>query len=101
MPFAREIDASTMAASRLFVDKRESALQESGDILLAVRDGAITCEHIRAEIGEVLTGAKQGRASGEEITMYESLGLAVEDLAAAAYVYEKARSTGRGTWIDF
>jgi ornithine cyclodeaminase/alanine dehydrogenase-like protein (mu-crystallin family) len=100
-PFAREIDASTMAASRLFVDKRESALHESGDILLAVRDGAFTCEHVRAEIGEVLTGAKPGRTSGEEITMYESLGLAVEDLAAAAYVYEKARSTGRGTWIDF
>jgi ornithine cyclodeaminase len=100
MPFAREIDAATMAASRLFVDKRASALQESGDILMAVRDGAMTLDHIRAEIGEVLTGAKPGRTSDEEITIFESLGLAVEDLAAAAYVYKKAQEKGRGTKID-
>ncbi len=100
MPFAREIDAATVAASRLFVDKRESALQESGDILLAVRDGAITREHIRAEIGEVLTGVKPGRTSADEITMFESLGLAVEDLAAAAFVYKRAQEKGQGTEID-
>jgi ornithine cyclodeaminase len=101
VPFAREIDAATMAASRLFVDKRESALQESGDILLAVRDGAMTPEHIRAEIGEVFAGAKPGRTSDEEITIFESLGLAVEDLAAAVYVYEKALEQNRGTKIEF
>ncbi len=100
VPFAREIDAATVAAARLFVDKRESALQESGDILLAVRDGAITSEHIRAELGEVLPGVEPGRTSADEITMFESLGLAVEDLAAAAHCYKKAQENGRGSWID-
>ena len=101
VPSAREIDAATVAASRLFVDKKESALQESGDILLAVKDGAITRENIRAELGEVLTGVKPGRMSDDEITLFESLGLAVEDLAAAAYVYREAQKKGRGTWVDF
>lgn len=101
VPAAREIDAATMAAASLFVDRRESTLNEAGDYLLAVREGAIGPEHIRAEIGEVLIGAKPGRTSGGEITLFKSVGLAVEDLAAAEHVYRKAKQFGVGTWVEF
>ena len=99
--FAREVDAATMAASSLFVDRRESTVNESGDYLFALRDGAIGPDHIQAEIGEVLIGAKAGRINPDEITLFKSLGLAVEDLAAAEYIYRKAQSTTAGTWVEF
>ncbi len=99
--FAREVDAATMAASSLFVDRRESTLNESGDYLFALREGAIGPDHIQAEIGEVLIGAKAGRMRLDEITLFKSLGLAIEDLAAADYVYRQAQSTGAGTWVEF
>jgi len=101
VPTAREIDAATMAAASLFVDRRESTLNEAGDYLLAAREGAIGPEHIKAEIGEVLIGAKPGRTSGGEITLFKSVGLAVEDLAAAEHVYRKAKEFGVGTWVEF
>ena len=98
---ARELDAQTMAACSLFVDRRESTVNESGDFLFAVREGLIDQEHIRAELGEVLLGTAPGRTSNDEITLFKSLGLAIEDLASAAFLYEKARSTSRGTWVEF
>jgi ornithine cyclodeaminase len=98
---AREIDTATIAACSLFVDRRESTINESGDFLFAVRDGAIDETHIRAELGELLTGQARGRTSPDEITLFKSLGLAVEDLASAAFLYDKARRENRGVWIDF
>ena len=99
---ARELDGATVAAASLFVDRRESTLNESGDYLFAVVEGAITGpDHIKAEIGEILIGTAEGRKSDDEITLFKSLGLAVEDLASAAFLYEKARQTGRGIWVDF
>lgn len=99
---ARELDGATVAAASLFVDRRESTLNESGDYLFAVVDGSIPGpEHIKAEIGEILTGAAAGRQSADEITLFKSLGLAIEDLASAAFLYEKARAEGRGSWVDF
>lgn len=99
---ARELDGATVAAASLFVDRRESTVNESGDYLFARVEGSISGpDHIRAEIGELLTGAAEGRKSAEEITLFKSLGLAVEDLAAAAFLFEKARSGGRGIWVDF
>jgi ornithine cyclodeaminase/alanine dehydrogenase-like protein (mu-crystallin family) len=98
---ARELDTETVAGASLFVDRRESTLNESGDFLFAKRDGAVGDDHIRAELGELLTGAAPGRTSAEEITLFKSLGLAVEDLASAAFLYEKARREDRGTWIEF
>ena len=74
---------------------------EAGDYLLALAEGAIKSDHIRAEVGEVLTGARQGRTSADEITLFKSLGLAVEDLAAAEYLYNQARAQGAGTWVEF
>jgi len=100
-PNARELDAATVAASSLFVDRVESAVNEAGDYLRAVHDGVVGPGHIRAELGEVLNGAKPGRTSTGEITLFKSLGLAVEDLAAAEYLYRKSKEAGAGTWVRF
>lgn len=100
-PKAREIDGATMAAASVFVDRRESATNEAGDYILAVAEGAIPPDHIRAELCEVVIGSHAGRTSTEEITIFKSLGLAIEDLAAAAYVYQKAADQNAGKWIDF
>ena len=100
-PKGREVDSETMAAASLFVDRRESTVNEAGDYLFALRDGVIGPEHIRAEIGEVLKGDKPGRTSPEEITLFKSLGLAIEDLFAAAYLHKKASEKEVGTWVEF
>jgi len=100
-PHARELDAGVVAASSLFVDSVESTVNEAGDFICALREGAVGSSHIRAELGEVLAGAKPGRTSSEEITLFKSLGIAVEDLAAAKFLYDKAKETGAGTWVNF
>ena len=74
------------------VDRRESALAEAGDVLGAIEDGAIGPEHLAGELADVLTGRIPGRRTNEEITMFESLGLAIEDLAAVAAAYVRAAS---------
>jgi len=101
LPTRREVDTATMAAASVFVDRRESTLNEAGDYLLAMREGAIGPQHIRAEIGEVLIHAKPGRTAPEEITLFKSLGLAVEDVAVAEYLHRRAQATGAGTWVEF
>jgi len=98
-PNSREIDSATMAAARIFVDRRESAMNESGDYLLAAREGLINADSIMAEIGELLIGSKSGRTSADEITLFKSLGLAIEDVACAEYLYQKALSDDRGSWV--
>ena len=98
---ARELDTATMEAGSLFVDRRESTLNEAGDYLMAAAEGAFGPDHIKAEIGEILVGAHPGRTSPDELTVFKSLGLAVEDLAAAEYVVRRAQETGRGTTIEF
>lgn len=100
-PRAREVDGATVAAASLFVDSRESAVNEAGDYLLAVEEGAIGADHIRAEIGEVLKGTASGRTAPEEITLFKSVGLAAEDLASAQYVYARALETGAGVRVEF
>jgi ornithine cyclodeaminase len=101
VPTTREVDAATMAAASLFVDRRESTLAEAGDYLLAVSEAGIGPDHIRAELGEVLVGSHPGRTSDEEITLFKSLGLGVEDLAAAELCIARARERGLGTEVDF
>jgi len=98
---ARELDGATVAASSLFVDRRESTVNEAGDYLFALREGAISNGHIRAEIGDILIGKAKGRSSDDEITLFKSLGLAVEDLASAQYLFEKASREKSGSWVDF
>jgi len=101
VPWARELDAETMAAGSLFVDRRESTLNESGEYRAAIEEGAIGPEHILAELGEVLIGSHPGRTGDDELTIFVSLGLAVEDLAAAELVVARAREQGVGVEVDF
>jgi ornithine cyclodeaminase/alanine dehydrogenase-like protein (mu-crystallin family) len=96
LPTTRELDGETMASGTFFVDRRESTLNESGDYRLALQEGAIAEGHIRAELGEVLLGRHPGRTSAQEITIFKSLGLAIEDLVAAELAYHGARRVGRG-----
>ena len=101
VPSTRELDTATVAEAALFVDRRESTVNEAGDYLVPLHEGAIDSDHIRAEIGEVLVGEAEGRRSDDELTVFKSLGLAVEDLAAAEHVYRQARETGTGTAVKF
>lgn len=100
VPFTRELDTAAMVRAKLFVDRRESALHEAGDFLFPKQEGAIGDEHIRGELGEVLLGLRPGRESAAEITVFKSLGLAVEDLAAAHYIYRNALERGRGLSVE-
>lgn len=99
-PHARELDSDVVRKSRLYVDRRESALKEPGDILVPLRDGVIGPDHIVGEIGEVLIGSAPARRDASEITLFKSLGLAIEDLAAASYVYAEALKTGVGVQVE-
>jgi len=101
IPTARELDADTVAAAALFADARESMVNEGGDYLFAVREAGIGPDHIRAELGEILTGSGQGRLADDELTVFKSLGLAAEDLAAAEHVYTRARAAGAGVTVQF
>jgi alanine dehydrogenase len=96
IPTARELDTAAVANARLFVDRRESALNEAGDVLIPIREGAFAATHIVAEIGEVLTGTAVGRRNDSEITLFKSLGLAVEDLACAHFLHARAAEDGVG-----
>ena len=100
VPSARELDSRAVAMSNIFVDRLESALHESGDILIAQAEGAIDGDRIKGELGAVLTGEISGRDSASEITLFKSLGLAIEDLAAAQIVVEKATAKRRGHDVD-
>ncbi|HTE51097.1 MAG TPA: ornithine cyclodeaminase family protein [Kofleriaceae bacterium] len=100
LPTARELDGAAVARARTFVDRRESALNEAGDLLLARAEGAIGDDHIAGEIGELVIGAREGRRSPDEITLFKSLGLAIEDIAAAHYIHARARKEGAGAAIE-
>jgi ornithine cyclodeaminase/alanine dehydrogenase-like protein (mu-crystallin family) len=100
IPTARELDTEAVRRARIFVDRRESAMNEAGDILIPIREGAIAADSIVAEIGERIADGATGRRSEDEITLFKSLGLAVEDLACAHYLHGRAKADGAGTWIE-
>jgi ornithine cyclodeaminase/alanine dehydrogenase-like protein (mu-crystallin family) len=100
IPTTRELDTQTMVDCALFVDRRESTVNEAGDYLFPMREGAIGPESIRGELGELLIGAVPGRSSDDELTVFKSLGLAVEDLGAAEHVLRRAEAEDVGVEVE-
>jgi ornithine cyclodeaminase/alanine dehydrogenase-like protein (mu-crystallin family) len=96
-PQVREIPGETVARARVVVDHRPAALSEAGDILMTIREGLISEDHIQAEIGEIASGRRPGRQSDDEITLFKSVGVAVQDLAAAMRVLDAANRLNLGT----
>jgi alanine dehydrogenase len=99
-PHAREIPPELMALASIFVDSIDGALREAGDIVLAMREGALPPAPRLTLLCDVVAGRTVGRTAPDEITLFESLGIAIEDLACAALVYERAVARGTGTQID-
>jgi ornithine cyclodeaminase len=97
-PRMRELDTAAVRKSRVFVDSRQAAMVEAGDILIPIQEGAITPDHVVAELGEVAAG-RPGRQSDPEITLFKSLGLGVEDLTSARLCLARAQGLGIGTEI--
>lgn len=99
-PATRELDSALVARARLYADRRESMLGEAGEFLIPKAEGLFGDEHIVGEIGEVLTGKAAARTSPDEITLFKSLGIAIEDLASAHRIYEVCRERGLGVWVE-
>lgn len=99
-PAARELDTAAVVRARFFGDRRESVLKEAGDFLIPREEGAIGDDHLLGDFGDLLLGRVQGRLSPSDVTVFESLGIAVEDLASAQHVYARALATGRGTRLE-
>jgi ornithine cyclodeaminase len=95
----QEIPADTVLRARVVIDHREASLAEAGDLLIPLQQGLMTEAHIYAELGEIAAGRKPGRASSEEITLFKSVGVAVQDVAAAAAVLEAAQRLDLGTEV--
>jgi len=98
-PSQRELDPRLIARSRFVVDSRAAAYVESGDVVLGIREGRFSREHVSAELGEIAGGRAPGRSADREITVFKSLGLAIEDVTAAALAYRRAREMRRGTKV--
>ncbi len=98
-PTTREVDPRLVARSLFVVDSRAAALKEAGDLLLAIQDGHCTAEHIHAELGEIAGGLKAGRSDDRQVTLFKSLGLAIEDVVSAALAYRRAVASGRGIQV--
>ena len=99
-PNARELDIAIIERSKIIADSYEACLNEAGDIIYPIQEGAIDKSHIHAELGEVITGKKQSRADDKEITLFKSNGLAIQDAATAKLVYDKALRARIGTEIE-
>jgi len=99
-PDQREMPTAVIAGARVFVDSRAGALAESGDLIIPLHEGAITDRHIAAELGELVLGRAPGRESVSDVTVFKSLGMAVEDLVAARLAVERAAAAGRGQRVS-
>jgi alanine dehydrogenase len=99
-PHKREIPADLMALAFIVVDSIEGALHEAGDIVMAIADGALPAHPRLTLLADIVAGHAIGRSTPDEITLFESLGVAIEDVACAALVYERARQRGIGTNVD-
>jgi ornithine cyclodeaminase/alanine dehydrogenase-like protein (mu-crystallin family) len=97
----RELDTEAVRRARFYTDCRESCTNEAGDFLIALAEGAIGDPQLLGEVGEVLLGKIHGRMSRDDVTVFESLGVAVEDLASAHFIHRRAIETGTGTWLEW
>lgn len=98
-PTHRETDPRLVARALVVVDSRAAAMQEAGDILLAIQDGLIGPGHIHTELGEIASGARSGRQDAAQVTLFKSLGLAIEDVVSAGMAYRRALAEGRGVQV--
>ena len=96
----RELASEVIARARVVVDSREAALKEAGDLLMPIAEGKVTPEQLSDELGEVVEGLKPGRTSPDQITVYKSVGIAIQDMAVASMVYRKAIANKVGTEVD-
>ena len=100
-PDQREMETALVRDARVFVDSRVGALAEAGDLVIPIKEGAIDAAHIVAELGDVFGGRAAGRRSADEITIFKSLGMAVEDVTAADLAYRRAVERGIGQELAF
>lgn len=99
-PMTRELDTVTVARSRVIIDEESAAGREAGDILIPISEGAITRDHIKGTLADVVSGKVAGRVSTEEITLFKSCGLAIEDLVTAQLAYWRAAKSGAGVNVE-
>jgi ornithine cyclodeaminase/alanine dehydrogenase len=99
-PGARELDSTIIQRSLVVADSYEACLNEAGDIMLPIQEGIITADHIHADLGEIVTGKKPARTSEDQITLFKSNGLAIQDSATALLVYQKAKAAGLGVEVE-
>ena len=100
-PVTRELDADTVVRSRVVCDLTSACMAEAGDLIIPVQEGAFSWERVHGELGELVSGRKTGRENDQEITLFKSVGLSVQDIATAHFVYQKALSQGVGTTFEF
>jgi ornithine cyclodeaminase/alanine dehydrogenase-like protein (mu-crystallin family) len=101
IPDRRELDDKIVQRARIVVDTYASAMEEAGDLLIPLSKGLITGAAIHADLGEILTGQRPGRTDPQEITIFKSVGVALQDVGAAAWAYRRARELGLGQNIEF
>jgi ornithine cyclodeaminase/alanine dehydrogenase len=99
-PGTRELDSTIIQRSLLVADARDACLNEAGDVMIPIKEGVITADHIYADLGEIVTRKKPARTSDSQITLFKSNGLAIQDVAASRLVYEKALAAGLGVEVD-
>jgi len=99
-PGTRELATDVVTRARIVVDSREATLREAGDFLIPIREGALTAEGVSTELGQVAAGIRPGRSNPEEITLYKSCGIALQDVAMARLVVARARKAGIGRVVD-
>lgn len=100
-PEVQELPPETVARARVFVDDREAALAETGDLIQPIRAGLFGPEHIAADLGELVLGSARGRESDDELTLFKSVGLAVQDAAAARAALARAEELGLGQRVEW
>lgn len=96
----REVDTETVRRSKVYYDWMSASLRDGGDLVIPLANGEISSEHFMGDLGYVVTGELEGRTSDSEITFFESVGLSVQDVAAANLIYEKAKAQGLGVWVE-